>query len=141
DVARSRRDRNAAPEGRRREGNRLRPREGRFRAEEDRPVTFSFAERRTSMRTETSSKETRSDRALWFVVLLGLIVIAFATMSHAGDPREYQWVARRTDNFSSPGKIRLLAVENISGDIQITDGPSFSAVAETIVHAASSSDA
>jgi DUF4097 and DUF4098 domain-containing protein YvlB len=97
-------------------------------------VTFVRVQRRTVMRKESSQPR---DRALWIVALLGLIVLAFAAVSRG---EVYSSTARRTDRFTA-GKLRSLSAENISGEIQITEGGSFSAVAEVTVRAASAADA
>ncbi len=89
------------------------------------------------MSTETSKSSHRGDRALWIVAIMGLIVLAFAAASR-GDT--YNSTAHRTDRFTA-NKVRSLSVENIGGDIQISEGAVFSAVAEVTVRAANASDA
>ncbi len=81
------------------------------------------------MNSQTRSRDRVS---LWIVLTAGLLLLGFAAVSHATD---YASATRRTDRFSEAPGLTSLAVENVSGDIQVTAGAAFSATAEVSVRA------
>jgi len=92
-------------------------------------VTFFGAHRLTGMNNSTHSRDRVS---LWIVLAAGLILILVAAASRAN---EYPESAHRTDHFNESTAPRRLSVENVSGYITVSPGPTFSATAEISVHA------
>ncbi len=89
-----------------------------------------------SPRTRTHSDPDRA--SLWVVLVLGLLVLGLAIATRADDLTAR---ATRTQTFNATGRIRSLAVENISGDISVSAGPRFEASVEITARARSQSEA
>jgi len=94
-------------------------------------VTFSTSDRLTGMNSHTTSRDRIS---LWIVLAAGVLMLAMAALSRGN---EYPAAARRTDHFNGTGLTRL-SVENVSGDIHVSAGPEFSAMADISVRAETS---
>jgi len=78
---------------------------------------------------------SRDRISLWIVLAAGILLLLAATASHARDSRDYRESARRTDHFNESTAPRRLSVENVSGDIVVTAGSTFSATADIVVRA------
>ena len=92
-------------------------------------MTFSGEHRLTDMNNPTPSRDRVS---LWIVLATGLFLILVAAASRAG---EYPESAHRTDRFNESTAPRRLSVENVSGDIVVSPGATFSATADISVRA------
>src|SRR6185369_10806080 len=157
--ARRAHDRVAAPESVRPGGERLRPHEGRLRAESDGVLMRSSFPARNSAAGSASlpvmSKPTHAhahaqarlllakDRPDWLALwaLLGLGIVLLLTASFAGAD-EGAFTAKRTENFTATLSPRgSVSIENVSGDIVASPGKTFSAVVTTTVNAPTQSAA
>jgi len=78
---------------------------------------------------------SRDRVSLWIVLVSGVLLLLAAAASHARDNSDFTESARRTDRFNESTAPRRLSVENVSGDIQVTAGATFSATAEIVVRA------
>ena len=92
-------------------------------------MTFSGEHRLTGMNNPTHSRDRVS---LWIVLAAGLVLILVAAASRAN---EYPESAHRTDRFTESTAPRRLSVENVSGDIVVSAGATFSATADISVRA------
>ena len=98
-------------------------------------MTFEAGERTTSMRNTRTAKAGNSAGApLWIVLAAGLLILLFAVASRAGD---WPAQAERVDRFNASGKIQSLAIDNVSGDVEVVAGSAFSAVVRVTVRAES----
>lgn len=81
---------------------------------------------------ETSKSRT----LLWFLIISGLLLLSLAAglRADAGGER-LKSTATRTETFNASGSLKSLAVENVNGSIEVTEGPSFAATANITVSA------
>lgn len=113
-------------------------------------VTFFSARRPSDMRNALLSSASsgvagshqqtrvRNRPAFWFLLIVSFLLLSLAAAVRGDELRS---TANRTEHFSSPGEVRSLAVENISGRVTVNAGVTFGATVELVARARTASRA
>jgi DUF4097 and DUF4098 domain-containing protein YvlB len=101
-------------------------------------VTFVELARQTGMNTETAmNPATPRPSSRGWIVLWTLLIATFLLVSLAWPARADRLTANasRTDTFGAVAGAKSLSIDGVSGDVEVTPGPSFGASVKVTVKA------
>ncbi|HYN41770.1 MAG TPA: DUF4097 family beta strand repeat-containing protein [Thermoanaerobaculia bacterium] len=100
--------------------------------------TFPAIARQTGMNTETTMTPatprpiSRGWTVLWILLIGTFLLVSLAWPVRAD---RLSATASRTDTFGVPAGVKSLSIDGVSGDVEVTAGPTFSATVDVTVKA------